>query len=168
MKITLIELNLWYSIVTHQSALTPISDFFPSSKVATTWQTDGTVYKLKPRSFYKSVHLQVHFVDFYSSVNCVWQYYQTPKSSVASEQFHLLNPLSQFCLQYTCTSYFKVQMTFSYRNSSTPVSLLGILFQYNLAFQWPDGLFTKCATILKINLPKRLFISKVSFQYNST
>ena len=39
-KITLIELNLWCSIVTHQSALTLISDFFPSSEVATMWQTD--------------------------------------------------------------------------------------------------------------------------------
>jgi len=33
--------------VTHQSALTPISDFFPSSEVAMTWQTDGVCYDLK-------------------------------------------------------------------------------------------------------------------------
>ena len=75
------------------------SDFSPSSEVATTWQTDGAAYKLKPRSFHKSAHLQVHSVDFYPSVNHTWQYYQTPKSAVASEQFHLLNSLSQFCLQ---------------------------------------------------------------------
>ena len=69
MKITLIELNPWCSIATHQSALTPISDFFPSSEVATMWQTDSTAHKLKPRLFHKSAHLQVHPVDFYSSVN---------------------------------------------------------------------------------------------------
>ena len=69
MKITLIELNLWYSTVTHQSALTPISDFFPSSEVATTQQTDGTAYKLKPRSFHKSTHLRVHSADFHSGMN---------------------------------------------------------------------------------------------------
>jgi len=57
MKITLIELDLWCSMVTHQSALTSISDFFLSSKVVTTWQIDGTAYKLKPRPFHKSAHL---------------------------------------------------------------------------------------------------------------
>ena len=60
-------------MVTHQSALTPISDFFPSSEVATTWQTDSTAYKLKPRSFHKSTYLRVHPVDFHSSVNHAWQ-----------------------------------------------------------------------------------------------
>ena len=38
----------------HQSVLTPISDFFPSSEVVTTQQTNGTAHKLKPRSFHKS------------------------------------------------------------------------------------------------------------------
>jgi len=57
MKITLIELNLWYSTATHQSALTPISDFFPSSEVVTMQQIDSTIHKLKLRSFYKSTHL---------------------------------------------------------------------------------------------------------------
>ena len=61
-------------------------------------------------------------------MNCAWQYYQTPKSAVTSEQFCLLNSLSQFRLQPTwlCTS--KVQMAFSHRNSSTPVPLLGTPF----------------------------------------
>ena len=99
MKITLIELNLWYSMATYQSALTSISDFSPSSEVATTQQTDSTAHKLKPRSFHKSTHLRVHPTDFHSGVNCIWQYYQTPKSAVTSEQFHLLNSLLQFCLQ---------------------------------------------------------------------
>jgi len=69
MKITLIELDLWYLTVTYQLVLTSILDFFLSSEVATTWQIDGTVYKLKPRLFYKSAPLQVHSVDFYSSIN---------------------------------------------------------------------------------------------------
>ena len=69
MKITLIELNLQYLMATYQLALTPISDFFPSSEVATMQQTDGTAHKLKPRSFHKSAHLQVHSVDFHSSMN---------------------------------------------------------------------------------------------------
>ena len=46
-------------MATHHSALTPISDFSPSSKVVTTWQTDSVVHKLKPRSFHRSTHLQV-------------------------------------------------------------------------------------------------------------
>ena len=57
MKITLIELDLQCSMVTHQLALTPISDFFLSSEVVTMWQIDGTVHKLKPRLFHKSAHL---------------------------------------------------------------------------------------------------------------
>ena len=70
MKITLIELDLRCSMATHQSALTLISDFFLLSKVAIMQQTDGAAHKLKPRSFYKSAHLQVHPVDFHPSVNC--------------------------------------------------------------------------------------------------
>ena len=71
MKITLIELNLWCSTATYQSALTLISDLFLflSSEVAIMWQTDGAVHKLKPRSFHKSAHLRVHSVDFYPSMN---------------------------------------------------------------------------------------------------
>ena len=33
-------------------------------------QTDGAVHKLKPRSFHKSAHLQIHSADFHPSVNC--------------------------------------------------------------------------------------------------
>ena len=69
MKITLIELDLQCSMVTYQSVLTSISNFFPSSEVATTQQTDRAAYKLKPRLFHKYAHLQVHFVDFYPSMN---------------------------------------------------------------------------------------------------
>jgi len=29
------------------------------------WQTDGTVYKLKPRSFHKSAYLQTNLVNFH-------------------------------------------------------------------------------------------------------
>jgi len=65
MKIILIELNLQCSTATHQSVLTSISDFFLLFKVATTWQTNGTAHKLKPRSFYKSIYLQVNLVDFH-------------------------------------------------------------------------------------------------------
>ena len=57
MKITLIELNLQCLMATHQLALTLISDFFLSSEVATTQQTDGTAHKLKPRLFYKFTYL---------------------------------------------------------------------------------------------------------------
>ena len=93
-------------MVTHQSVLTSTQTFFPSSEVATMRQTDSAAYKLKPRLFHKSTHLQVHSADFYPSVNHAWQYYQTTKSTVASEQFHLLNLLSQFHLQSIslCTS----------------------------------------------------------------
>ena len=66
MKITLIKLDLQCSKATHQPVLTSISDFFLLSKVATTQQTDSIAYKLKPRLFYKSAHLQVHLADFHS------------------------------------------------------------------------------------------------------
>jgi len=109
----------------HQLALTSISDFFPSSEVATMQQTDGAAYKLKLRSFYKSTHLWAHFVDFHPSVNCTWQYYQTPKSAVVFEQFCLLNPLSQFLSAIQLVSHTsKVQIASSHYNSSTPVPLL--------------------------------------------
>ena len=86
-------------MVTHQSVLTPTWTFSPSSEVATMWQTDGAAHKLKPRLFHKSAYLRILSVDFHPGVNHAWQYYQTPKSAVASEQFCLLIPLSQFCLQ---------------------------------------------------------------------
>ena len=70
MKITLIELDPQCSTVIYQSALTSILDFFPSSEVATMWQTDGTVHKLKPRLFHKFANLQVHPMDFHPSMNC--------------------------------------------------------------------------------------------------
>ena len=116
-------------MATHQSVLTPTQIFFPSPEVATTQQTDGAAHKLKPRSFHKSTHLWVHSADFYSSMNCAWQYYQTIKSAVASEQFRLLNPLSQFHLQFNLTnSHFKVQIASSHCNSSTLVPPLGTSF----------------------------------------
>ena len=57
MKITLIELDLWCSMVTHQLALTPILDFFLSLEIVTMQQTDSVAHKLKPRLFYKSTQL---------------------------------------------------------------------------------------------------------------
>ena len=51
---------------------TPISNFFPSSEVATMWQTDGIAHKLKSRSFHKSAHLRVHSVNFHLGVNRAW------------------------------------------------------------------------------------------------
>ena len=86
-------------MATHQSVLTPTQTFPSLSEVVTTQQTDSIVHKLKSRSFHKSAHLRVHSADFHPGVNRAWQYYQTPKSAVASEQFCLLNLLSQFCLQ---------------------------------------------------------------------
>jgi len=47
-------------MATHQSVLTSTQIFFLSSEVVTMRQTDGTAHKLKPRSFHKSAHLQVH------------------------------------------------------------------------------------------------------------
>ena len=62
-------------MITYQSVLTPISDLFLLSEVATMWQTDGTAHKLKPRSFHKSAHLQVHLADFHSQCElCLTQY----------------------------------------------------------------------------------------------
>ena len=86
-------------MATHQSVLTSTWTFFPSSEVATTRQTDGIAHKLKLRSFHKSAHLWVHSADFHPGVNHAWQYYQTSKSAVTSQQFRLLNLLSQFHLQ---------------------------------------------------------------------
>jgi len=57
MKITLIELDIQYSMMTYQSALTPILDFFLLSEVVTMQQTDNIAHKLKLRLFYKSTYL---------------------------------------------------------------------------------------------------------------
>ena len=122
-------------MMAHQSVLTPILDFFPLSKVATMQQTDNTAHKLKSRLFHKSAYLWVHSMDFYPGVNHIWQYYQTPKSAITSEQFCLLNPLLQFCLQFNftiCTSSPKI--AFSCYNSSTLVLLLGTSFNTILHF----------------------------------
>jgi len=116
-------------MATHQSVLTPTQTFFPLSEFVITWQTDSAAHKLKPRSFHESAHLWVHSADFHPSVNCAWQYYQTSKSAVASEQFCLLNPLSQFRLHFNLTNlHFKVQMASSCHNSSTLVPSLGTSF----------------------------------------
>ena len=40
-------------------------DFFLLSEIVTIWQTNGTAYKLKPRSFHKSTYLQDHLMDFH-------------------------------------------------------------------------------------------------------
>ena len=56
----------------HQSALTPISDFFLLSEVMTMQQTGSVAHKLKLRSFHKSAHLWVHSVDFQPSINHAW------------------------------------------------------------------------------------------------
>ena len=60
----------------------PISDFFPSSEVATMQQTDGAAHKLKPRLFHKSTHLWVHSVDFHPSVNRIWHWVITSSSKL--------------------------------------------------------------------------------------
>jgi len=144
--------------------LTSTWTFSPSSEIVTMRQTDGAAHKLKSRSFHKSAHLWVHSADFHPSVNCTWQYYQTIKSAVASEQFFLLNPLSQFHLQFNLAE-FTLQSPNGFlspqffNSSSTTWDTL----QHNLAFQWPDGLSTKYAMTFKMNPSKRLFISKVSF-----
>ena len=65
MKTTLIELNLYYLMATHQSVLTLISNFFLPSKITTMQQTNSITHKLKLRSFYKSTHLQAYLTDFY-------------------------------------------------------------------------------------------------------
>jgi len=121
----------------HQSVLTPTQTFFPSSEVVTMWQTDSAAHKLKPRSFHKSAQLRVYSADFHPSMNHTWQYYQTSKSAVASEQFRLLNSLSQFCLQSISLRTSKVQMASSCCNSSTPVPPLGTPFNMISHFSEP-------------------------------
>ena len=99
---------------------TPISTYSHLRLLSIIWSCDHTAYKLKPRSFYKSTHLWVYFADFHPGVNSVWQYYQTPKSAVTSEQFYLLIQLYN--------PYFKFKIAFFHCNSSTPVPLLGTSF----------------------------------------
>ena len=68
MKITFIELDPQYSMVTHQLVLTLISDFFLLVEIATTWQTDSVAYKLKPRLFHNfaiSLSLSCRLLPWY-------------------------------------------------------------------------------------------------------
>ena len=67
MKITLIELNLWYSMKIHKSALTPISDFFFPSKVAAMQQIDSTAYNFRVANaglhcIFLSILFSVYFI----------------------------------------------------------------------------------------------------------
>ena len=122
-------------MVTHPSVLTSILDLFLLSEVATTWQTDSTAYKLKSRSFYKSIHLQVNLVDFHSWCEpyltvlsdfqvccCFW--------AVLSAKFFITVLSTKQLL------YFKVQIAFSCCNSliSTLVPLLETPFNIILCF----------------------------------
>ena len=50
----------------HQSALTSILDLFLLSEIVTMQWIDGIAYKLKPRLFHNSTHLQAHLADFHS------------------------------------------------------------------------------------------------------
>ena len=94
------------------------------------WQTDSTAHKLKSRLFYKSTQLWVHLADFHPSVNHAWQYYQTLKSAVASEQFYLQKNLS--------TS--KSKMASSCHNSSTSTSVLLLGTPFNTISHFSDHL----------------------------
>jgi len=109
-------------MVTHQLALTPILDFFSSSEVATTWQTDSTAHKLKPRLFHKSI--------LWTST-LVWT---MPDSII--RLLSLLSLLSSSVCNSTYISYFKSKMAFSHCNSltSTLVPPLGTPFSTILHF----------------------------------
>ena len=69
-------------------------------------------------------------------MNHAWQYYQTTKFAIAFEQFCLLNPLLQFCLQNNYLLHFESKMASSCCNSSTPVSPLGTPFSCVLVTRW--------------------------------
>ena len=62
MKITFIELDLWYSMITYPSVLTLILDFFLLSEVVIMQQIDNIVHKLKPRLFYNSKSILQTFI----------------------------------------------------------------------------------------------------------
>jgi len=103
MKITLIELDLWCSMVIHQSALTSILDFSLSSEVVIIWQTDDAAHKLKPRSFYKSI-----LVDFHSQC----------KLHLTNFQFGLLLKLFAFLI-FVLDTYFKIKLNLDKYNYNT-------------------------------------------------
>ena len=106
-------------------------------------------YKLKPRLFHKSTHLWDHLMDFHP-----WQYYQTTKSTVASKQFCLLNPLLQFCLQSNlCTS--KSKIASSYHNSSTSTLVPPLRTPFNIILCFSDYL---------AYLPNTLWYSRQIYQ----
>jgi len=72
-------------------------------------------------------------------VNCIWQYYQTSKSAVASKQFCLLNLLLQFHLQnnpYTSKS----KIASSYYNFSTSTLVPPLETPFNTILYFSDHL----------------------------
>ena len=91
-------------MATHQLVLTPTRTFSLSSEVATTWQTDGAAHKLKPRSFHKSAHFQVHSADFHPSVNCAWQPQSTLTTSNPSSFKNNLQPLCKLLSSFSILS----------------------------------------------------------------
>ena len=75
---------------TPKSALTPNSDFFLLSEIATTWQIDSTIHKLKPRLFHKSTHLWDYLANFHPQyelcliveLNNLWKAFHKSFSSI--------------------------------------------------------------------------------------
>jgi len=106
--------------VTHQLVLTLTWTFFPLSEVATTWQTDSTVHKLKPRLFHKSAHLWGPFCRL--PLRCELHLTVLSDFQVCCHFWAVPSAFQPY------NSHFKVQMASSHHNSSTPVSLLGTLF----------------------------------------
>jgi len=128
MKITLIELNLWYSTVTYQSALTSISDFFLLSEVVTIQQTDNTVYKLKPRLFYKSTYLQVYLVDFdlWCELHLTPSFNHTIKSLL--ECYFNLDPMPHYLLLNKVTLKQRLKIKSSIVNTNNHLNDILLFF----------------------------------------
>ena len=75
------------------------------------WQTDSTVYKLKPRLFHKFTQLQVHLVDFHSQCEPCLTLIQLTQKNILwrfnSFCYNILNSLKKI---FTSTSIFTYQI----------------------------------------------------------
>ena len=117
-----------------KSALTPILDFFLSSEVVTTWQTDSAAHKLKPRSFHKSTQLQVHLADFHPQCElclivlsdsqvccCFWAvpsakqslYFQSPKMASSCHNSSTSTPVPLLGTPFNTISHFSDHLAYS-------------------------------------------------------
>ena len=91
------------------------------------WQTDGTVYKLKPRSFHKFTYLQDNSIDFH------FQY--EPCLTIIQSYNHVINRLgTTLFVKAKVVISIQVSYSFLFHNIAVKFLLLSYLLYFYFYF----------------------------------